>query len=165
MSIAIPALLRSSAAHRQVLVPSAGTLLQFAAAAGLFGLGAVIYWLARPAGLGGTWIGAAPSLIHPLAMILLCAALLRPHRGALPALCVLWVAINLAFEAGQWAPAARASAAWLNAHCGAQYVCHRTATFFLRGTFDWLDICAAVIAGAAGWGWLRRDAVARGSRT
>lgn len=162
MSFANPATFRTSAAHRQLLVRLGGADLQLTMGAGLLGLGAAIYWLARPAGYGA-WLGAAPSFLHPLAMILLCAAVLRPRRRAALALCGFWVVINLAFEAGQWRPAAATLFSWLGAHCGAVFACQRTAGFFLHGTFDWMDVAATLAGGGVAWRLLRVTSSRRGA--
>lgn len=99
-------------------------------------------WLAHDAGLSlfGSLGNHLPTFIHPLAFILITAAILRPWPHLLPAICATWFFVECVFELAQFDPLAWRIAAivppsfetvpWLAAIPG----------YFLGGTFDLLDI-------------------------
>lgn len=130
-------------------------------------LGALLYLLERPAeriyfipralaealqadggfGLFGALGQQLPTFLHTFALCLLTAALLRVGwRGAL-GICGAWLATEALFELGQ-RPAA---AEWLARQVPAWFqrvpVLENTASYFLHGRFDPLDL-ASIVLGA-----------------
>lgn len=107
--------------------------------AGLYGGGRVA--LVSSGGLAAAWVGSVPAALHALAFSLLSASLLRA-RGQQLAACAGWCAANLLFEIGQHP----ALAPGLSRALDAMYA-GPVAHYFAAGTFDVLDLLAA-IAGA-----------------
>ena len=101
-------------------------------------------------GTAGAWL---PSFVHPFAFALFTVAL-RPVTGA-PALriCAAWWAVNVVFELGQWPAAAAGIAAALQAGFGQAWPARALANYFVRGTFDRVDLLAAT-AGAVAAAWV-----------
>ncbi len=81
-----------------------------------------------------------PTLLHPLAFILITAAALRPWPRSLPSICVAWFAVECLFEIGQKSPFDSAIEAALPAWFGSVPIVQNTANYFTRGTFDPLDL-------------------------
>ena len=138
--------------HRGAILAAGG----FAALA----LGAAVYALDRPPGSvgflprafvddGGRFgllAGSLPSFLHTMAFALITAALLKPTRRAGLAACAVWAAINLAFEFSQ-------------------HAAFRELTGFgMYGTFDPLDLMAALLGAAAAYLLLRTHYMAEGLR-
>ncbi len=130
------------------------------------GLGVLVYLLDRPAErtylipdvLGHSMQGSAglfgplgqqlPTFLHTFAFCLLTAALLRVGwRGAL-GICTAWLSVDALFELGQRGDLA----AWIARHVPGWFqhvpVLDNTASYFLRGRFDPLDL-ASIVLGAA----------------
>lgn len=105
----------------------------------------------RPLDLGpaGAWAGALPTFVHALALPLITAALLRPARRATAAaICVGWCVVEVFFEALQQRAIGAALMAHLPSQAPCKEVCDALAAFARHGTFDPLDIAAAVLASA-----------------
>lgn len=137
--------------HRQArLIALAGSLL----IAGL-----AIYLTARPASLFGplapawhlpasvppplrTLLGSAPTFVHVIAFILITAALVRRDRRATVLVCGAWALTEILFEILQL----RSLGGWLLAHEVIRSA--PFATRHLAGTFDPLDILAALLGAA-----------------
>lgn len=133
--------------------------LQLAGLGGaLLVLGGLFYLLVRPVGFGAQWLGAAPTLLHVVALSLLMGATTAPGRRGAIVICATWVGVNALFELGQAPAAAAAISNWLGVHCDA-FACRRSAQFFLRGTFDVLDLVAALLGGGIAWRLLRAATV------
>ena len=136
---------------------------------GALTLGALLYLLERPAartyfipralaealqpaggaGLFGPLSPQLPTFLHTFALCLLTAALLRVGwRGAL-GICGAWLVIGALFELGQQATAAE----WLARHVPAWFrhvpVLDNTASYFLHGRFDPLDLLSIVLGAVA----------------
>jgi hypothetical protein len=120
----------------------------------LLGLGGLFYLLVRPAGLAVGLFGALPTLLHVVALSLFTAVVISPGRRGTLLVCSGWVAVNVAFEVGQMPINASAAAYWLDAHCSG-IACRHSAQFFLQGTFDVLDVLAALLGGLIAWCCLR----------
>ena len=127
-------------------------------------LGVLVYAADRPAAqtyflpralelhTGSSTFGALgqhlPTLLHVLAFCLLTAALLRVGlRGAL-AICGGWLAIDAAFEIGQHPDIAPVLARWTPDWFDGIPLLENTASYFLHGRFDPLDL-ASIVVGAA----------------
>lgn len=130
--------------------------------------GVLIYVTARPAGsvyllpssvtmlarrsLFGTADAFLPSFLHVLAFTLLTVAILRPRsRGGIAAVAGAWCATNVLFEIGQHTLIARLIAASLPAWFGHVALLENVGPYFLRGTFDYADIAAAVAGGSVAY--------------
>lgn len=91
-----------------------------------------------------------PTFLHTLAFILITAAVLRPWPRLLPAICAAWFVIECLFEIGQSAPFDARLAAAVPAWFEKIPVLEITTDYFIRGTYDPLDILSiglgAVIA-------------------
>jgi hypothetical protein len=90
----------------------------------------------------GQWL---PSFVHPFAFSLLTAAALAPRSTPRYGACIAWGAINVGFEVGQHPlVSARLSEVLLGQLHGLPLV-EPLARYFVRGTFDWGDIAAALL--------------------
>ncbi|HFE32524.1 MAG TPA: hypothetical protein ENJ17_04345 [Gammaproteobacteria bacterium] len=132
-------------------------------------LGALLYLLERPAartyfiprtlaemlqpdggaGLFGALGQQLPTFLHTFSLCLLTAALLRVGwRGAL-GICGAWLVTDALFELGQQTTTAE----WLARHVPAWFqhvpVLDNTASYFLHGRFDPLDLLSIVLGAAA----------------
>ena len=109
-------------------------------------------WTAAPAktSIFGPLGNHLPTFLHTLAFILITAAILRPWPRQLPAICATWFVIECLFELGQIAPIDARLASALPAWFDGVPVLEITTDYFIRGTYDPLDILsiglAAVIA-------------------
>jgi len=97
------------------------------------------------------WISSRviPSFLHTFALCLLTAALLRVGwRGAL-GICSAWLVTDGLFELGQQPMAAE----WLARHMPAWFqhvpLLNNTASYFLHGRFDPLDLLSIFLGAAA----------------
>lgn len=122
-------------------------------------LGALVYITDRPpsqapliptvAALAGSHLFGAlgqwlPSFVHPFAFSLLTAVALSARASPAYGACLLWCAVNVAFECGQH-PAFKAGLADLiGSDLGQMPPLHALALYFFRGTFDIGDIAAAI---------------------
>jgi hypothetical protein len=99
-------------------------------------------WLAHDTGLSlfGPLGDHLPTFIHPLAFILITAAVLRPWPRLLPAICVTWFFVECTFELAQLDPLAWYIAAIVPSSFEAVPWLAAIPNYFLRGTFDLLDI-------------------------
>ena len=122
-------------------------------------LGALIYVFDRPPGsivfvtelisaysatrsLFGGMGEYSPTLLHVVAFSLVTVGVLQ-DRGK-PLIPLVWCAINIAFEFGQWIGSEFYSPASL-AHLGSSSGKSIFLTYFVAGVFDWLDIFAAFL--------------------
>jgi hypothetical protein len=91
-----------------------------------------------------------PTFLHTLVFILVTAAVLRPWPRLIPEICAVWLVIECLFELGQMAPFDGRIAAAVPSWFESVPVLQITADYFIRGTFDPLDILSiglgAVIA-------------------
>lgn len=81
-----------------------------------------------------------PTFVHTLAFILITAAILRPWPQQLPAICATWFVIECLFELGQLAPFDNHLATAVPAWFDSVPVLEFTTDYFIRGTYDPLDI-------------------------
>lgn len=97
-----------------------------------------------------TIAGSLPAAVHVIALSLATAALLRP-RSASVALAIgcAWALINIAFEVGQHPDLSPRLVAALPAQFDELWLLDPLRRYFTEGSFDFLDIFAAV-AGAVG---------------
>ena len=96
-----------------------------------------------------------PTFIHSLAMILVVAAVLRPWPKLLPAIVVGWFAIECLFEVAQISPLDAHVAAVLPAWFDDVPVLEATASYFINGTYDPLDVFSIGLGAAAAY-WIVR---------
>jgi hypothetical protein len=130
--------------------------------------GVLIYVTARPAGSvyllpasvmmpqQGSPFGIAavflPSFLHVLAFTLLTAAILRPRtHGGIAAIAGVWCAINVLFVICQHTLIAPRIAASLPDWFARVALLENVGPYFLRGTFDYADIAAAVAGAGVAW--------------
>ncbi len=131
------------------------------------GLGVLYYLLERSAertyfipqfladalqsGGGGSVLGALgqqlPTLAHTFALCLLTAALLPVGRRGALAICAGWLAVDAAFEVGQHPRIAPWLAQRVPDWFAGVPVLENTASYFLHGRFDPLDL-ASIVLGA-----------------
>ncbi len=90
----------------------------------------------------GQWL---PSFVHPFSFSLFTAAVLAPRPTPRYGACIAWGAINVGFEVGQHPlVSARLAEALLGPLAGFPLM-EPLARYFVRGTFDWGDIAAAML--------------------
>lgn len=122
--------------------------------------GAVLFlpdWAAdhtRPA-LFGSLGDHLPTFVHPLAFILITAAILRPWPKLLPGICATWFVIECLFEVGQLAMPGGRIAAAVPAWFDDVPVLEVTANYFIRGTYDVLDLVSIGLGAAIAYPIIR----------
>jgi len=100
--------------------------------------------------------GALPTFAHVWAMTCLTAAVAGRHSRTAAWAGVAWAAIDIAFELGQLPRIAAQLAAWCAPLAGVGPI-DRFVSFFLHGTFDPLDLTAAVAGGGLVSRWIVRS--------
>lgn len=103
-------------------------------------------------GMPGQWL---PSFVHALAFGLLTAVALRPTAATRHLACAAWCAVNIAFEAGQHPALKSWWSGALDARAGDWIITRSVLNYFIRGTFDWSDACAAIVGALAAAALLR----------
>ena len=103
-------------------------------------------------GAVGEWL---PSFAHPFAFSLLTVAVLAPNTAPRYGVCASWAAIDVAFELGQHRDIAGHLAGFLLNDIGAMPLTRPLARYFVHGTFDPLDMAAAVMGSIAAAAVLR----------
>ena len=94
----------------------------------------------------GQWL---PSFVHAFAFSLLTAAALHPRAGPAYPVCVIWGALNVLFEIGQY-PLVSARLADTLRDCERWLPFARSlSNYFVRGTFDPGDVVAAILGATA----------------
>jgi hypothetical protein len=96
-----------------------------------------------------------PSFVHALAFSLFTAAVLKPGSTARLGACGFWGAVNVAFEVGQHPAFSPMWAAALLGEAGNWAIAPCVLNYFLHGTFDPQDVCAAVLGASAAGVFLR----------
>ncbi|MEO8487861.1 MAG: hypothetical protein ABI585_16160 [Betaproteobacteria bacterium] len=133
LSVGVLVYLADRVASHAALIPSIDAL------GGLHLFGALGQWL--------------PSFVHPLAFSLFTAAVLKRGAAAYGGACAFWAAVDVAFEVGQHPALAATWTAALHGELGEWAIARATLRYFLLGTFDPYDVCAAMLgallAGAA----------------
>ncbi len=86
-----------------------------------------------------------PTFLHTLAFILITAAILRPWPKLLLPVCATWFGIECLFELGQMAPFDGHVAAALPTWFEGTPVLEITSAYFIRGTFDVLDVVSIAL--------------------
>ena len=97
-------------------------------------------------GVLGQWL---PSFVHPLAFSLFTAAVLKPSAATCWGACAFWGSVNVAFEVGQHPALSSPWTAALHGGAGDWAVVRSVLNYFLHGTFDPYDICAAALGALA----------------
>ena len=121
-----------------------------------FGLQAEHRWF----GVVGGWL---PSFVHPLAFSLFSASLLAPTPRWEYGACAFWFAVNAAFEVGQHPQIRGPLADALRHGVGQGPIARAVENYFLRGTFDRVDLVAAALGAALAAAILHRLRVHRNS--
>jgi len=106
-------------------------------------------------GIFGSLGDHLPTFVHPLAFILITTAVLRPQPRLLPATCATWFGIECLFEVGQLAPLDGRIAAAVPAWFDSVPVLEGTADYFIRGTYDPLDLLSIGIATVVAYPMIR----------
>jgi len=94
----------------------------------------------------GQWL---PSFVHPLAFSLFTAAVLKPGAVACCGACTFWAVVNVVVEIGQHPAFAASWRTALHGGVGEWAVARATLNYFLQGTFDPYDACAATLGALA----------------
>ena len=105
----------------------------------------VDHYINVPFRITGSFSDFIPSFIHPLAFCLLCAGVLGSRKGVSAIICLIWGGLHIILEIGQ----AQSIYSWISPIFNAigrdnilpQYIAH----YFKTGTFDLMDLLAAVI--------------------
>lgn len=95
----------------------------------------------------GSLAGSLPSFVHVFAFALLTAAVLKPWPRMVALSCLAWVLIDALFELGQLRAVAAVLAAHLPGPGGHPWWLAQLGSYFVSGTFDTLDLAAAVAGG------------------
>jgi len=147
VAVAVLALSLGTLVYLTIRAPGEGFLIPYGASTPLLSTGSP--WL-------GALAGAFPTFAHTLAFALLTAALVLPGpRGAAVA-CGLWLGLEALLEAGQAAPVAARIVGLIPPWFARVPVLDHAGAYFTRGTFDPLDLAAAVLGAAAAYLILRR---------
>jgi len=96
-----------------------------------------------------------PTFIHTLAFILITAAVLRPWSKLLPGICAAWFFIESLFEVGQLATHDSRIVAAVPAGFDGVPVLEATANYFIRGTYDPLDLVSIGLGGVIAYAVIR----------
>ena len=104
-------------------------------------------WTAAPAktSVFGPLGDHLPTFLHTLVFILITAAILRPWPRLIPEICAAWFVIECLFELGQMAPFDGRIAAAVPSLFESVPVLQITADYFIRGTYDALDIVSIAL--------------------
>jgi len=107
--------------------------------------GAVYFLPAWLAGYSGPRIFGSlgdhlPTFVHPIALILITAAIMRPWPRTLATICIAWFAVECLFELGQITPLDGHIVTTLTAWFDGSVVTGFAAGYFVNGVFDPLDI-------------------------
>lgn len=100
---------------------------------------------APPTGSPGSLGNHLPTFLHTLAFILITAAVLRPWPKLLLPVCATWFGIECLFELGQMATSNGHVAVVLPAWFEGMPVLEITSAYFIRGTFDALDVVSIAL--------------------
>ena len=96
-----------------------------------------------------------PTFVHPLALVLMTAAVLRPWPNLLPGIAIGWFTVECLFELGQLSPLDAHVVAVLPAWFDDVPVLEASADYFLNGTWDPLDVLSIGLGAAAAY-WIVR---------
>ena len=123
--------------------------------------GGAVYFLsfwtsaAPPTKFPGPLGNHLPTFLHTLAFILVTAAILRPWPRLLLPVCATWFCIECLFELGQMAPFDGHVEALLPAWFEAMPVLEITPAYFIRGTFDALDVVSIALGAVVAYPLVR----------
>jgi hypothetical protein len=147
---------------------SMGALLRACAA---FGVAGCVYAFVRPVApaLWPSWLhfpvlafpslqaltGSVPVFAHVLAMSWLSVSVIGARSRTAAVMGPVWAAVNITFEVGQHPNVAPLLASSLQRFEGVWPV-ERLGEFFTRGSFDVVDIVAAVASGFIATHWINR---------
>jgi hypothetical protein len=114
-------------------------------------------WTATPAKtpVFGSLGDHLPTFLHTLVFILITAAILRPWPRLIPGICAAWLVIESLFELGQLAPFDGRIAALVPSWFESVPVLQITADYFIRGTYDALDIVSIVLGAVVAYPLVR----------
>ena len=116
-----------------------------------FDRGGTVYFLSAwtsappPTVFSGPLGNHLPTFLHTLAFILITAAILRPWPRLLLPICATWFGIECLFELGQMAPYDGHIAAILPLWFEGVPVLQNTSGYFIRGTYDALDVVSIAL--------------------
>ena len=96
-----------------------------------------------------------PTFLHTLAFILITAAILRPWPQFLLPICATWFGIECLFELGQMAPFDGHIRALLPAGFEGVPVLEIASDYFIRGTYDALDVVSITLGTAIAYPLVR----------
>jgi hypothetical protein len=109
----------------------------------------------RPAGLFGLFGQWLPGFLHVYAFILLTVAIAAPRGRQILSVCAAWFAVDALFECGQHAAIAPRLAALAPDWFQGIPVLENTASYFMRGVFDPLDILFIALGAVAAYATIR----------
>jgi hypothetical protein len=99
----------------------------------------------------GDMLYALPSMLHIYAFILLTAAVVSSNAHQLRLICTFWLVTEVMFEIGQQHDVAVAIVEHLPAWFYGSAVLETVPNYFLRGTFDPLDIIGLLLGTLAAY--------------
>jgi hypothetical protein len=99
----------------------------------------------RPTEFVGPLGNHLPTFVHTLAFILITAAILRPWPRLLLPICATWFGIECLFELGQMASFDGHIASILPGWFEGVPVLEITSDYFIRGTYDALDVVSIAL--------------------
>jgi hypothetical protein len=146
-----------------------GRVLIFGVATTVLLAGVAVYAIGRAPGSGGVvpfagyfwqsgqrsftpFFGSFPSFAHAFAFSVFMALVLPWRPAWIAASCALWAVIDVAFEIGQHPAVVAKLPAWMHQVTGFD----RLRQYLTSGTFDLLDVVAAVLGAIAAYGLLSR---------
>ncbi len=88
-------------------------------------------------------LGPVPTFIHVTAFSLMTSSVLGRTRNLRLGICASWVAVEILFECAQHPT----FSSWLFMHCPLLFSLPDFRAYVLTGTFDWIDIMAAILGG------------------
>lgn len=115
----------------------------------------------RPAGLFGLFGQWLPGFLHVYTFILFTVALAAPRGQRIMGVCTAWFAIDALFECGQHPAIAPKLAALMPGWFQGIPVLENTASYFVRGVFDPVDILFIALGAVAGFVTIRFAALPR----
>jgi hypothetical protein len=115
----------------------------------------------RPVGLFGLFGQWLPAFFHVYAFILLTAAITAPRRRQIITVCATWFVIDALFECGQHPAIAPKLAELMPGWIQGIPVMENTASYFVRGVFDPIDILFTAFGAIAAFVTIRIATMSR----
>jgi hypothetical protein len=117
----------------------------------VYALSRLASWISSRGARLGALGGSLPEFVHVYAFILLTAAT-APKRSTVLSICAFWLLLDALFEFGQHPLLAPRIAAAVPAWFQHVPFLDNTASYFLHGTFDYVDLVAIVVGAVFAYG-------------